>query len=159
METESRMAKIFTVEYPILFSHCDPAGIAYFPRLFDLLHQAMEAWFNDGLDEPYADFLMKKRMGAPTVSMQCDFISPAFFGDKLKIELSVVRIRNSAIDLAYHATIAERVCLKARHSICIFSLETYKAIPVPEALRERMQAFVTQTAETAPQTVPTPSNP
>ncbi len=82
--------------------------------------------------------------------MQCDFISPAFFGDKLKIELSVVRIRNSAIDLAYHATIGDRVCLKARHSVCIFSLETYKAIPVPDALRGRIQAFV---VETAPESV------
>jgi 4-hydroxybenzoyl-CoA thioesterase len=136
------MAKTFTVEYPVLFSHCDPAGIAYFPRLFDLLHQAMEAWFNDGLNEKYSEFLMKKRIGAPTVSMQCDFISPAFFGDTLKIELSVVKLRNSAVDLAYHATIGDRVCLKARHSVCIFSLETYKAIPIPDALRERMQAYV-----------------
>jgi 4-hydroxybenzoyl-CoA thioesterase len=145
------MAKVFSVEYPVLFSHCDPAGIAYFPRLFDLLHQAMEAWFNDGLDERYADLLMKKRIGAPTVSMQCDFISPAFFGDRLNIELSVVRIRNSAIDLAYHATIGERVCLKARHSVCIFSLETYKAIPIPDALRERVQAYLAEEAAESPQ--------
>ena len=85
---------------------------------------------------------MKKRIGAPTVSMQCDFISPAFFGDKLRIELSVVRIRNSAIDLAYDAKVGERACLKARHSICTFSLETYKAIPVPDSLRERMQVYL-----------------
>ena len=136
------MTKTYTVEYPILFSHCDPAGIAYFPRLFDQLHQAMEAWFNDGVNERYSDLLMKKRIGAPTVSMQCDFISPAFFGDKLRIELSVVRIRNSAIDLAYDAKVGERACLKARHSICTFSLETYKAIPVPDSLRERMQVYL-----------------
>jgi acyl-CoA thioesterase FadM len=54
----------------------------------------------------------------------------------------VVKLRNSAVDLAYHATIGDRVCLKARHSVCIFSLETYKAIPIPDALRERMQAYV-----------------
>ena len=30
------MSQIFKVEYPIRFSHCDPAGIVYFPRFFDL---------------------------------------------------------------------------------------------------------------------------
>lgn len=148
------MAKTFVVEYPILFSHCDPAGIAYFPRLFDLLHQAMEAWFNDGLNERYCDLLIKKRIGAPTVSIQCDFLSPAFFGDMLRIELSVVRIRNSAIDLAYEVKVGDRTCLRARHSICTFSLETYKAIPVSESLRERMRAFVMDEAHATPEALP-----
>lgn len=140
------MRKVFRAEYPILFSHCDPAGIAYFPRLFDLLHQTMEAWFSDGLDERYADFVMKKRIGAPTVSMQCDFLSPAFFGDRLSIELSVVRIGNSAIDFAYDARVGTRACFKARHSVCTLCLETFKSIPIPDALRQRMQAYLADEA-------------
>ena len=69
------MSKVFSVEYPILFSHCDPAGIVYFPRLFDLLHRAMEDWFTFGLEERFADFIVKKRLGIPTVGTQVDSLA------------------------------------------------------------------------------------
>ncbi len=138
------MNKVFSVEYPILFSHCDPAGIAYFPHLFDLVHQAMEAWFNGALQERYSDFLMKKRLAAPTVGIQCDFLTPANFGDPLTIELVVTRLGGSSVDLEYHGRVGERACLKCTHTICIISLETRKAVPIPAGLRERMQAYVAE---------------
>ena len=136
------MGKVFRVEYPIRFSHCDPAGQVYFPRFFDLLHDAIEDWFNTGLQERFADLLMTRGLGTPTVGTQCDFISPARFGDTLAIELSILRLGNSSIELAFAASIDGRACLKCRHTICMFSKETAKAVAIPEALRARMQEYV-----------------
>lgn len=136
------MGKVFRVEYPIRFSHCDPAGQVYFPRFFDLLHDAMEDWFNVGLQERFADFLMTQQLGTPTVGTQCDFISPARFGDKLAIELTILRLGNSSIELGFNASIEGRACLKCKHMICIFSKATLKAVPIPESLRNRMQEYV-----------------
>jgi 4-hydroxybenzoyl-CoA thioesterase len=136
------MSRVFTVEYPILFSHCDPAGIVYFPRLFDLLHRAMEDWFTFGLEERFADFIMKKKLGIPTVGTKVDFVGPARFGDLLKVELRVAKLGSSSIDLAIDSYIEGRPCFKARHTVCVFSSETYKAVPIPEALRLRMEPYV-----------------
>ncbi len=136
------MGKIFRVAYPIRFSHCDPAGQVYFPRFFDLLHDAMEDWFNTGLDERFADLLMTRQLGTPTVGTQCDFLSPARFGDLLTIELSISRLGNSSIELQFDANIEGRPCLKCRHTICMFSKTTLKAVPIPESLRARMQEYV-----------------
>src|SRR5258708_34177708 len=98
-ETGRIMGKVFRVEYPIRFSHCDPAGQVYFPRFFDLLHDAMEDWFNNGLQQRFADFLMNQKLGTPTVGTQCAFLSPPRFGDTLVIELSLLRPANSSTDL------------------------------------------------------------
>jgi 4-hydroxybenzoyl-CoA thioesterase len=136
------VGKVFRVSYPIRFSHCDPAGQVYFPRFFDLLHDALEDWFNLGLQERFADFLMKQQLGTPTVGTQCDFVSPARFGDTLVLELTILRLGNSSIELAFNGTIDSRVCLKCRHTICIFSTKTLKAVPIPETLRTRMQDYV-----------------
>jgi 4-hydroxybenzoyl-CoA thioesterase len=136
------MAKVFRVEYPIRFSHCDPAGQVYFPRFFDLLHDAMEDWFNTGLNERFADLLMTQQLGTPTVGTQCDFLSPARFGDKLSIDLSIARLGNSSIELLFEASIEGRPCLKCRHTICMFSKQTLKAVPIPDSLRSRMQEYV-----------------
>ena len=138
----ARMPKVFTVEYPILFSHCDPAGIVYFPRLFDLLHRAMEDWFTFGLGERFADFIMAKRLGIPTVGTKVDFVGPARFGDLLKIELRVAKLGSSSIELAIDSSIEGRTCFRAQHTICVFSSETYKAVPIPAEIRARMEAYV-----------------
>ena len=141
------MGKTFRVEYPIRLSHCDPAGQVYFPRFFDLLHDAMEDWFNLALQERFADLLMTQQLGTPTVSTQCDFLSPARFGDVLAIDLCVARMGSSSIELEFNASIEGRACLKCRHTICMFSKETRKAIPIPEPLRSRMQSYVTHSKE------------
>jgi len=136
------MSKVFNVEYPILFSHCDPAGIVYFPRFFDLLHRAMEDWFTFGLEERFADFIMKKRLGIPTVGTKVDFVGPARFGDLLRIELRVARLGSSSIELLIDSFVEDRPCFKARHTVCVFSSETYKAVPIPDELRQRMEPYV-----------------
>jgi 4-hydroxybenzoyl-CoA thioesterase len=136
------MSKVFSVEYPILFSHCDPAGIVYFPRFFDLLHRAMEDWFTFGLEERFADFIMKKKLGIPTVGTKVDFVGPARFGDLLKVELRVAKLGSSSIELAIDSFVDGRPCFKARHTVCVFSSETYKAVPIPAELRARMEPYV-----------------
>ena len=137
------MADIFKVEYPILFSHCDPAGIVYFPRFFDLLHQSMEDWFTHGLKERFADFIMKRKLGIPTVATKTEFLSPAKFGDLLRIELHILKLGRSSLTLCIDSFVGERQCFRAEHTICVFSHESLRALPVPEDLRERMKRFVT----------------
>jgi len=136
------MSKVFSFEYPILFSHCDPAGIVYFPRFFDLLHRAMEDWFTFGLEERFADFIVKKRLGIPTVGTQVDFAGPARFGDLLRIDLRVLKLGRSSIELGIDAFVGEQPCFKARHTVCCFSQDTFKAVPIPDDLRGRMEAYV-----------------
>jgi 4-hydroxybenzoyl-CoA thioesterase len=136
------MRKVFRVEYPILFSHCDPAGIVYFPRFFDLLHTAMEDWFTYGLEERFADFIVKKRLGVPTVSTRTDFVGPARFGDTLAIELRVVRLGRASIELAIDSFVEDRPCFRARHTICTFTHTTYKAVPIPDDLRAKMTEYL-----------------
>jgi acyl-CoA thioesterase FadM len=94
------------------------------------------------LKERFADFLMTQRLGTPTVATQCDFLSPARFGDTFAVELTIARLGNSSIELEFNASIEGRACLKCRHTICIFSTQTMKAVSIPEALRSRMQEYV-----------------
>jgi len=136
------MSKVFSVEYPVLFSHCDPAGIVYFPRFFDFLHRAMEDWFTFGLEERFADFVLTKKLGIPTVSTQVDFVRPARFGDTLRVELRALKLGRSSIELAIDSFVGSEPCFKARHKVCCFSQHTFKAVPIPDDLRERMAPYV-----------------
>ena len=102
----------------------------------------MEDWFTYGLEERFADFLMKKQLGTPTVTTTADFLSPAKFGDSLRMELRVVKLGRSAIELLVDGHIGERPCMRFKHTICIFSRETLRAVPIPDDLRARMSAYL-----------------
>ena len=42
---------------PVRFSHCDPAGIVYFPRYFDMINGVVEDWFAGTLGLPHHHFI------------------------------------------------------------------------------------------------------
>ncbi len=95
------MNKIFIHDQLIRFSHCDPAGIVYFPRFFDLAHATMEDWFASGVNHPLPDLIRDRRIGTPTVSIQCDFALPLRMGDTLRFELRVPKLGSASLQLAY----------------------------------------------------------
>jgi 4-hydroxybenzoyl-CoA thioesterase len=37
----------------VLFKHCDPTGIVFYPRFFEMINDAVEAMFSDLLDRPF----------------------------------------------------------------------------------------------------------
>ena len=48
----------FTRSVPIRFSHCDPAGIVYFPHYFNMFNGLIEDWYTEELGYKYADALI-----------------------------------------------------------------------------------------------------
>ena len=48
----------FTRSVPIRFSHCDPAGIVYFPHYFDMFNGLIEDWYGQELGYDYAELII-----------------------------------------------------------------------------------------------------
>ncbi|MCO4743825.1 MAG: acyl-CoA thioesterase [Proteobacteria bacterium] len=85
----------------VRFGDCDPAGIAYFPRIYDWFHQAMETWFAEHLGTPYDVAIREWKLGFPAVKSEAEFKVPCALGDSLRIELTVPRLGTRSLDLAY----------------------------------------------------------
>jgi hypothetical protein len=47
----------FTRSFPVRFSHCDPAGIVYFPHYFDMFNGLIEDWYTQELGYDYAELI------------------------------------------------------------------------------------------------------
>jgi len=136
------MNKVFVHEQLIRFSHCDPAGIVYFPRFFDLAHATMEDWFAQSLSQPLPDLIRDRRIGTPTVSVQCEFGKPLRMGDTLRFELSVRKLGNASVQLAYSGKKNTVEHLKMTQTIAFMSLDSASAIPIPEDLRPRIEQYL-----------------
>ena len=89
----------FTRSVPIRFSHCDPAGIVYFPHYFDMFNGVIEDWYKDELKHDYAALVMGERFGFPFVHIECDFKIPSLMGDVIELTLLVDRIGRSSLGI------------------------------------------------------------
>ena len=136
------MAKVFTTERRIRFSHCDPAGIVYFVNFFDMISGCVEDWFREAVGLPFNEMHIVRRLGFPIVNTGCEFFRPCHLGDQLSLELAIGKLGSSSIELAIDSFVAGRPCFRARHTVCVFSQESFKAVPIPAELRARMEPYV-----------------
>ena len=131
----------FTIDRLVRFSDCDPGGIVYFPRYFDLMNALVEDWFYQRLGLDYAGRLMAQRQGLPTVHAECDFVRPSLMGETLTWALTVERIGTSSIAVNITAALDREERLRATLVLVATSLDTHRPIPIPDDLRQAVETY------------------
>lgn len=133
----------------IRFAHCDPAGIVFFPQYLVMFNNLVEDWVTEGLGISYAELVSVRRIGMPTVSLQCEFKAVSRLGDDVTLALAPTRIGGASLRLAlscFDATAeratAERV--QIAQVIVFTDLNTHRPVPIPADLRRAMLAFQPQ---------------
>jgi 4-hydroxybenzoyl-CoA thioesterase len=136
------MARSFTTESKIRFSHCDPAGIVYFVNFFDMVSGAVEDWFGEAIGFTFNEMHIQRRLGFPIVNTGCEFFKPCHLGDRLVLELTIARLGRSSIEFSVVGRVGGEEKFRARHKVALMSLDSLRALPIPEDLREKMKPFV-----------------
>ena len=136
------MPKPFERERLIRFSHCDPAGIVYFVNFFDMVGGVVEDWFRDAVGLPFQEMHLERRIGFPIVNTGCEFFRPAHLGDTLRLELAIAKLGRSSIEFVVRGSVGGEEKFRARHKVALVSLDTWRALPIPEDMRAKMQPFV-----------------
>lgn len=95
------MGQAFSFPQKVLFKHCDPAGIVFYPRYFEMMNDCVEAFFSDALNAPFED--LHKTGATPTVAIETSFLTPSHHGDLLDIRLNVMRIGTTSLGLRMQA--------------------------------------------------------
>jgi 4-hydroxybenzoyl-CoA thioesterase len=130
MRSNDMAPETFEIEDTIRFAQCDPAGIVFFPQYLVMLNTLHERWFGEGLGVPYHDYIGVRRLGVPTVRLECDFTAVSKHGDRLRQRLAV------AFDCG------GELRARFRQVLVCTSLATHKPHPLPDDLRQGMQRFL-----------------
>ncbi|WP_369373693.1 acyl-CoA thioesterase [Streptomyces sp. cg36] len=127
----------------VWFHHCDPAGIVFYPQYLLLVNEVLQDWFETGLEVGYAGLFAERRVGIPTVRLECDFIAPSRLGDDLDITLTVARIGKSSFELRYECagTEPDDVRVRIRAVLVTTSLDGHGTIPIPQDIRTAMERY------------------
>jgi 4-hydroxybenzoyl-CoA thioesterase len=134
--------EVFEVDDKVRFADCDPAGIVFFPQYLVMLITLHERWFDDALGVPYAEYIGVRRLGLPTVRLECDFTAISRQGDALRQRLAVAKLGRTSLELAVEFDSGGELRARFRQVLVCTSLATHKSHPLPDDLREGMQRFV-----------------
>src|SRR5262245_16563279 len=139
LEGRAVMATFETVRV-LHFGDCDPAGIAYFPRYFDLLNSVVEDWWA-AMGLPWRILFGRRRIGLPTVRFEVDFHAPAYLEDELRFSLAIKRIGKKSIELDHLVWRDDTILWECAQILVATSLDTHKSIAWPEDLRTALTTF------------------
>jgi 4-hydroxybenzoyl-CoA thioesterase len=134
---------VFEVEDTVRFGQCDPAGIVFFPQYLVMLNTLHERWFGEALGVPYQEYIGVRRLGVPTVRLECDFTAISRHGDRLRQRLAVARLGRSSIEVgAEFVGAGGELRARFRQVLVCTSLATHKPHPLPDDLRAAMQRYL-----------------
>ena len=121
--------------YPIHFSQCDPAGIVFFPQYLVLFNHLVEDWFTQGMGIDYADFIGRRRVGTPTVRLECDFRAVSRMGENLTFSITPERVGGKSLTVTIEVRHGDELRVGARQVLVFTDLGTHRAIDMPVEVR------------------------
>ena len=137
----------FTRTVPIRFSHCDPAGVVYFPHYFDMFNGLIEDWYTEQLGVDYSKLILGDRHGFPYVHIETDFKKPSRMGEHLDLTLLLTQVGRSSLSVVIVGHIGGVERLRARLVTAMTSLETQRSVPLPQALRQKFETYMKGTGQ------------
>ena len=137
------MSNLFKTTKMVRFEHCDPAGIIFYPRYFQLSHQVVEDWFKDGLGFPHAGLVVGQKIGIPTVRIEANFLAASRLEELLDYTLRVEKIGNSSVTLNIKAHFRDELRCEIMQVLVFTHLDSdpIVSLPIPDAIRTEMARF------------------
>jgi 4-hydroxybenzoyl-CoA thioesterase len=84
----------------IEWGHCDPAGIVFYPRYFEMFETCIAALFEHATGMTKYQMLKAYEFsGYPVVQARAQFLASAKYGDDVVAETSISEFRRSSFDV------------------------------------------------------------
>lgn len=123
------------MDQKVLFKHCDPAGIVFYPRYFEMMNDCVEAFFADALAWPFET--MHPDSAVPTAAISTEFTAPSRHGDRLSLTLRVERIGGASLGLSITAAADGEDRFHTRSTL-VHVGAAGRPLPWPGPIRDRL---------------------
>lgn len=133
------MSAAFTARQRLRFADCDPAGIAYYPRYFEMCDGVIEDWTEEVVGVPRRKLHLDLGYALPTVDLRADFSAVSRLGDWLDFELRVEELGRSSVGLAIEVSSAGERRFGVRFKQVLIDSAKTRPIPWPDDWRARIQ--------------------
>jgi len=121
------------------FQHCDPAGLVFYPRYFEMINSVIEEYFRDFLGYSFAPMHFSDGRGVPTAEISAEFHAPTRLEDMLNFSLETTHIGKSSAKFRIIGSCGSEKRLTVRSTLVRIDLERHVSDPWPADLAEKMR--------------------
>lgn len=126
----------------VRFQHCDPAGIVFYPRYYEMLNLTVERFFERQLGHSFNRLQTELKVTVPTVRIETDFLEASYLEDRLQFQMTLDRIGRSSLGFQIVCRCGAEERLRAIITLVCIDIHRKKAVPWPEVLRSRIEAIL-----------------
>lgn len=141
---------MFVYPMKVLFHHCDPAGIVFYPRYFEMINMVVEAWFDERLGLSF-EAMHAGGAAVPTARIEIAFTAPSRHGDRLEFRLRPTRLGRTSLGIAVEASCGPEPRLAMTAALVFVAKPAMRPAPWPPAVAA---AIARELAEAAAETRP-----
>ena len=129
---------MFTTKRRINFYDCDPAGIFFFARVYELCHSAYEEMIQSfNLKE---DYWTNKNYIVPILKSEASYHKPIKYDEKITVEITVNNLRTSSFELNYEIkNVNNQVCTKIKTVHIFVDKKTWKKTELIEEVKTGLE--------------------
>ncbi len=104
---------VYRRQLTIEWGHCDPAGIVFNPRFFELFDASSWMLFEAALGVKQQKLAATYGIvGIALVDAKANFLKPVRFGDKIEIVSRVAEFRRSSFDVEHRLSVGGEVAVE-----------------------------------------------
>ncbi len=134
---------MFETKRKINFYDCDPAGILFYARIYELCHSVYEEIMQSfSLKENYwsnDDYVV------PIIHSEATYHKPLIYNSFTKIELFVENISSSAFKLAYNCkNESGELCVEVKTTHVFVDKKTWKKKQIKDDVREGLTTHLSE---------------
>jgi len=129
----------------IEWADCDPAGIVFYPRYFEIFDAATAALFERALGMTmFQMFRTFEAAGCPLARTRARFIRPTRYGDDVTID-SAIQFSRASFEIEHRLSLNNLVCVQCTETRVWVVRDVarpgeVRSHPVPEAVLEKFRA-------------------
>ena len=132
---------VFRHRNPVMFQHCDPAGIVFYPRYFEMVNAVVETFFGEAIGWSFLKMHSEDRAGVPMGRIETEFHAASRLGDVLDWSMTVTRIGGASLDMVLRAACDGEARLTARATLVLVDLDRMKSRRWPDERRAAIETY------------------
>lgn len=126
----------------VRFARCAAAGIVFYPRFFEIVHDAKEEFFGTVLGRSFRELFRSLNRGLSMGRLETDLLAPGRHGDVLDIAIDVSHLGRTSLHLDYVMASEGEARLNGRTVVVHTALETGRPVPIDGPLRSALERFM-----------------
>jgi len=130
----------WTATRTVEFAHCDPAGIVFYPRYFEMINSVIEEFFAAHVNHPFAKMIFQGKNGMPTAQISVSFLTPGHLGDELAFSLHFPKVGTSSATLNMNCAHQGQTRFTVEQVLVRTDLSTGKSSPWPADIAEKLKS-------------------